>query len=96
MRGLTCLLNGWFELLVGRVTWLANPLAATGVALLIFRRHTGAMAFSAASVVLAMVYLLFPPGAPDHRDVPRVGAWLWLGSFIALTSGITIRRQCRV
>lgn len=92
MRGLTCLLYGWLNLLVGKVAWLANPLAFVGAVLLSFRRPTGAAAFGTASTVLALLYVLDLPGGPGHRDVPRVGAWLWLGSFFALTSAAMIRR----
>ena len=91
-RGITCLLSGWIELLVGKVAWLANPLALVGAVLLIRRRHTGAAAFSAVSTVLALLYVLFPAGGSVHPDVPRTGAWLWWGSFLAMTSAAMIGR----
>jgi hypothetical protein len=93
MSGLTCLLYGWLELIGGRVAWLANPLALVGAVLLIGRRPTGAAVFAAAGLALALVYVLVPPGASDHRDVPRVGAWLWLGSLFALTAAALMRRE---
>ena len=87
MRGFTCLRYGW----LGHVVWLANPLAFVGVVLLILRRPTGAAAFSAASTVLALLYVLFSLGE-NHGDVPLVGAWLWLGSLFALTIAAMLRR----
>ena len=90
-RGLTCLLSGSVQLLVGKVAWLANPLAVVGALLLIRRRPAGAAAFSAASTFLALLYVLFPSGGSVHPDIPLVGAWLWLGSFIGLTSAAMIR-----
>ena len=87
MRGYTCLRWGWF----GHVAWLANPLAFVGVVLLIFRRPTGAATFSAASTVVALLYVLFSLG-DHHGDVPLVGAWFWLSSLFALTIAAMIRR----
>jgi hypothetical protein len=92
MQGLTCLLYGWLNLIGGSVAWLANPLAFVGAVLLILRRPAGAAAFGAASLIVALLYALVPPGGPGHRDVPRAGAWLWLGSFFALTCAAMIRR----
>jgi hypothetical protein len=91
MTGFTCLLYGWLSLFGGPGAWLANPLALVGAALLISRRPTGGAAFGAAALAVALLYVLVPPGGPGHRDVPRVGAWLWAGSFLTLTSAATIR-----
>ena len=93
MQGWVCLLYGWLELVVGRVAWLANPLALVAAVFLIIRRPTGAAVLGVASVVVALLYILVPHGAPGHRDVPRVGAWLWLASFVGLTSVAMIRRS---
>jgi hypothetical protein len=40
-----------------------------------------------------MLYLFFPGGHPNHPDVPLVGAWLWLCSFVVLTIAAMIRRR---
>jgi hypothetical protein len=75
----------------GMLAWLANPLAFVGAVLLFFRRHTGAAAFGAASVVVGALYVIDPPGRPAP-DLPQIGAWLWLGSLLALTVAALIRR----
>jgi len=95
--GWTCLLFGWLDFgevgTPGVLAWLANPLALVGAVLLLFRRSTGAAAFGALSVALGMLYLFFPGGHPNHPDVPLVGAWLWLCSFVVLTIAAMIRRR---
>jgi hypothetical protein len=88
IMGLNCLLFGW----LGEVAWLANPFALIAAILLIFRRPTGAASFGAASLIVAQLYVLVPPGESDHPDLPRLGAWLWSGSFLALTIAAMIRR----
>ena len=97
--GWECLTLGWMFVPAavesgsfGTVAWLANPLALVGVVLLIVRRPTGAAAFGVASVVIGAVFVIDPPGRLDHPDVPRVGAVLWLGSFLALAIAAMIRR----
>src|SRR6185312_17011475 len=94
VRGITCLGMGWINLFGFEIAWLANPLALIGAFLLIFRRPKGAAAFGAASLGIALLYLLVPPSW-DNRppEAPRLGAWLWLGSFIALTVAALIRRN---
>ena len=98
---MSCLLYGWLDVFsalespasidsFGRAAWLANPLALVAAVLLIARRSAGAAVFGAASIVVAMLYLLDPPGR--HLDVPRVGALLWLCSFVALTIAAVVRR----
>jgi hypothetical protein len=98
--GWECLTLGWMFAPAavevgsfGMSAWLANPLALVGVVLLIFRRPTGALAFGVASFVVGALYVIVPPGRPGHPDVPRVGAFLWLGSFLALAIAAMIRRR---
>jgi hypothetical protein len=100
--GWECLLLGWMFVpyvvqvgSFGTLAWLANPLALVGAALLVVRRPTGAAAFGVASFVVGALYVIDPPGRPEHEhpDVPRVGALLWLGSFLALVIAATIRRR---
>lgn|GEM_PF-3584672 len=69
--GLACLMWGWTLVVSAfqegawdHLTWLANPLALVGVALLLLRRPTGAAAFGAASVILGASYLIAPPRPP--------------------------------
>jgi len=90
--GLRCLLFGWLSLLLVEACWLANPSALIAAILLMFRRPNGAVVFGAVSLVLALLYLLIPPGGSEHPDMPRVGAWLWSGSFLALFAAAVIRR----
>lgn len=87
IMGLNCLLFGW----LGEPAWLANPLSFIASILLMCRRPTGAAAFAAASIIIALLYLLVP-GASDHPDMPKVGAWLWSGSILALFVAAMVRR----
>ena len=74
------------------MAWLANPLAFVGAVLLLFRRPTGAAAFGAASVVVGALYVIDPPVSRGRPHLPQIGAWLWLGSLLALTVAALIRR----
>jgi hypothetical protein len=76
----------------GTLAWLANPLALVSVGLLVIRRPTGAAAFGVASVVVGALFMFDSPGQHGHRDIPRVGAWLWLGSLLGLAIAGMIRR----
>jgi drug/metabolite transporter (DMT)-like permease len=98
--GWVCLICGWLNVLgavetgsPGMLAWLANPLALVSAVLLLFRRPTGAATFGAASVLVGGMYLIVPPINDGHPDSPQVGAWLWFGSFIALTVASLIRRK---
>jgi len=98
--GWECLALGWMFLpyvvqvgSFGMLAWLANPLALISLTLLLFLRTTGAAVFGAASVVLGVLYLIDPPGKSGYPDLPQVGAWLWVGSFLALTLAALIRRK---
>jgi hypothetical protein len=100
--GWECLILGWMFVDVGGevpwygLAWLANPLALVSVLLLVVRRPTGAAAFGVASLVCGALFLIDAPGRHGHsdmpRDIPRVGAFLWLGSFVALALAAMIRR----
>ena len=92
--GLNCLLFGWLCLFNAptNLAWLANPLALVGAVLLLVRRPTGAARCGAVAFVLGLMYVFFPGGNPGHPDVPREGAWLWVGSLLALTIAALIRR----
>lgn len=103
--GWYCLAFGWMAVPkvvefgrlneLGLMAWLANPLAFVGMVLLLSRRNKAAAAFGAVSVVVALLYLIDPPKTNGHPDYPRVGAWLWLGSLIAVTVAALIRRVGR-
>lgn len=99
-HGWECLAFGWILVpsaleagLVGLLAWLANPIALFAVGLLVFRRPTGAAVLAAASVIVGVLYVIFPPPGQDgHPHLPQVGAWVWLGSFLSLTAASLIRR----
>jgi hypothetical protein len=84
--------NGFEDGMVGLLAWLANPLALVGVGLLVFRRPTGAAVLGATSVIVGSLYVILPPPGQDgHPHLPQVGAYLWLGSLLALTFAALIR-----
>lgn len=74
------------------VAWLANPLAFIGLLLSLVRRPVGAVVFGVVSVLVGALYVIAPPGRPEP-DLPQIGAWVWLGSLLALTATAFIRRE---
>ena len=96
--GYVCLMTGWLALpavlqgSLALLAWLANPLAYVSLLLLFSRRYSGAMAYGIASVLLGVLFLIVPPDCNDKPVLPQVGAWLWVGSLLALTVAAQLRR----
>lgn len=94
--GARCLLMGWAELAevsngrIAGLTWLANPMALAASIFLWIRVPSVAAIFGLNSILLASFYLISPLGTATHPDIPRIGAWVWLSSFIGLTVGSII------
>ncbi|HEX3148563.1 MAG TPA: hypothetical protein VHR66_10795 [Gemmataceae bacterium] len=98
--GWVCLTLGWIFVpegveigSVGYLAWVANPLALVTLALLIFRRPTGAAVIAVVNLLVGALFVIVPPGRPGHPDLPRLGAWLWLGSLLALAIAAFFRRR---
>lgn len=105
--GITALLLGGFSARDGyekyqagdrsalsNLAWLANPVGAIALGLFVFRRPVIAATWSAAAFALALWYLLDPPTEYGWVDHPRIGSYLWAGSFCVLAVGAVLARAC--
>jgi hypothetical protein len=101
MFGAQALLEGPLAVLIGQLSWLANPLWLLATLLVLLSRFKGATAVSLAAFAVANhAWALFGREIPgDEGGVTKLyltsihlGFYLWLLSFLILATGAAIAR----